>query len=341
MGAGVDVANQKKAETMNSNAHITALKSRMRLPAIAAPMFLVSGPDMVIASCKAGIMGSLPGPNARSIEDLKGFFEQINANLTEDDAPWAFNMITHTSYGRFDEELELVKTYKPKLVITALGGPHRVTQEVHDYGGLVFADVNSPKYAKKAIEKGADGLVLVCAGAGGHTGEYAMMPFIDEVRQFFDGPLIVGGGISNGRAIRAVETLGADFSYIGTRFLAAPETLIPDAYRQMVIDSHMSDLIASRAITGALGNWMRASVEAAGISVEAMNNDAKIDFSGDMHSGAKAWKHVWSAGQGVGQITSSESIGDIIEALTQGYVQAVTQEPNLRHAGAFAQKESA
>lgn len=311
---------------MSTKDRVNALKSKMRLPVISAPMFLVSGPDMVIAACKSGVMGSLPGPNARSIDDLRGFFEQINAALGPDDAPWAFNMITHNSYGRFDAELALVAEFQPSMVITALGGPHRVTDVVHGYGGLVFADVNSPKYARKALEKGADGLVLVCSGAGGHTGEYAMMPFIDEVRSFYDGPLIVGGGISTGRAICAVETLGADFSYIGTRFLAAPETLISDAYRRMVIDCHMDDLITSRAITGALGNWMRASVEAAGIALDTLQVDAKIDFSGDMHSGSKAWKNVWSAGQGVGEISSSETIADIVEALALDYAATLAKQ---------------
>jgi len=299
---------------------LAALKARMRLPVISAPMFLVSGPDMVVAACKAGIMGALPGPNARSTEDLRVFFEQIRSQVGPGDAPWAFNMITHSSYGRFDEEIALVREFEPALVITALGGPHRVTDAVHGYGGIVFADVNSPKYARKAVEKGADGLVLVCSGAGGHTGEYAMIPFIEEVRTFFDGPLIVGGGIGTGRAVRAVEILGVDFAYVGTRFLATRETLIPDAYRQMVIDSRMEDLIASRAITGALGNWMRASVEAAGISPEEMKAEAKIDFSGDMHAGNKAWKHVWSAGQGVGQVRSSESMSEIADAMVADYI---------------------
>jgi len=217
------------------NTRMDALKSRMILPAIAAPMFLVSNPETVIAACKSGVMGSFPGPNARTAEDLRDWLVQITTAVGPDDAPWAMNMIT-------------------------LGGPHRVTQQVHGYGGLVFADVTSPKFARKALDKGADGLVLVCAGAGGHTGEYAMLPFIEEVRSFFDGPLIVGGGIGTGRAIRAVENLGVDFAYLGTRFLATAETMIPDAYRQMVWQSTMEDLIASRAITGALGNWMRASV---------------------------------------------------------------------------------
>ena len=306
-----------------SNEILVSIKNRLKLPAVVAPMFLVSGPDAVIQSCKEGLMGSFPGPNARTIDDLRSWFEIIDTKLNQEDAPWAFNMITHNSYGRFDQEITLVEEFKPKIVITALGGPHRVTQQVHAYGGLVFADVNSPSFAKKAIDRGADGLVLVCTGAGGHTGEYALMPFLDEVRSFFDGPIMVGGGISNGRSIRAAETLGIDFAYIGTRFLAAQETLISDAYRQMVWDSKMEDLIQSRAITGALGNWMKASVEASGLSLDDTKKIAKIDFSGDMHAGSKAWKTVWSAGQGVGSVRKPETIKEIIDILKKEYEAAV------------------
>lgn len=307
---------------------LDALKSRMALPAIAAPMFLVSTPETVIAACKAGVMGSFPGPNARTSEDLRTWLSTIASSVGPNDAPWAMNMITHTSYGRFDEEIALVEEFQPDLVITALGGPHRVTEQVHGYGGLVFADVTSPKFARKALDKGADGLVLVCAGAGGHTGEYAMLPFIEEVRSFFDGPLIVGGGIGTGRAVRAVENLGADFAYVGTRFLACSETMISQEYREMVWQSSMEDLIASRAITGALGNWMRASVEAAGLSIEDMQGAAKLDFSGDMHEGSKAWKHVWSAGQGVGGVSRPETIADVVAELLQGYTSAVAAQSN-------------
>ena len=306
-----------------SNEILFSIKKRLKLPAVVAPMFLVSGPDAVIQSCKEGLMGSFPGPNARTIDDLRSWFEIIDTKLNQTDAPWAFNMITHNSYGRFDQEITLVEEFKPKIVITALGGPHRVTQQVHEYGGLVFADVNSPSFARKAIDRGADGLVLVCTGAGGHTGEYALMPFLDEVRSFFDGPIMVGGGISNGRSIRAAETLGIDFAYIGTRFLAAQETLISDAYRQMVWDSKMEDLIQSRAITGALGNWMKASVEASGLSLDDTKKIAKIDFSGDMHAGSKAWKTVWSAGQGVGNVKKPETIKEIIDILKKEYETAV------------------
>jgi nitronate monooxygenase len=305
--------------TLSIHDRTDAIKSRLRLPAICAPMFLVTGPDMVISACQAGVVGTFPATNARTKDQLVTWLDRISSTVTKTDAPWALNMITHNSYGRFDAELDLVKRYQPELVITALGGPHRVTDAVHDYGGLVFADVNSPKFARKAIEKGADGLVLICAGAGGHTGEYAMIPFVEEVRTFFDGPIIVGGGIGTGRGIKAVEALGVDFTYLGTRFLACQESLINDDYRQMVWDSQMEDLITSRAITGALGNWMRASVEAAGLTEESMKAVAKIDFSQDMHAGTKAWKHVWSAGQGVGLVHEPESVADVVETLLRQY----------------------
>lgn len=305
--------------TSSTSERIDSIKSRLRLPAICAPMFLVTGPDMVVSACKSGILGTFPATNARTAEQLVSWLDQISTSITKADATWALNMITHNSYGRFDVELDLVRQYQPELVITALGGPHRVIDVVHGYGGLVFADVNSPKFARKAIEKGADGLVLICAGAGGHTGEYAMIPFVEEVRTFFDGPIIVGGGIGTGRGIKAVEALGVDFAYLGTRFLACQESLINDEYRQMVWDSQMEDLIASRAITGALGNWMRASVEAAGLTEEAMKAVAKIDFSQDMHAGTKAWKHVWSAGQGVGLVNTPESVADVVETLVRQY----------------------
>lgn len=307
-------------------ARLDKIKSRMVLPAIAAPMFLVSGPEMVIAASKAGIMGSFPGPNARTLDDLRQWFTTISSTIKEDDGPWAFNMITHSSYGRFDGEIALVEEFQPDLVITALGGPQRVTEQVHRYGGLVFADVISPKLARKALDKGADGLVLVCSGAGGHTGEYAMLPFIEEVRSFFDGPLIVGGGIGSGKAIRAVENLGVDFAYLGTRFLATQETLISDDYRAAVWKSRMEDLIASRAFTGALGNWLRASVEATGISTEELQSVGKIDFSGDMHDSSKAWKHVWSAGHGVGTINGPETMGEAVSALVAEYDRAVAEQ---------------
>lgn len=317
---------------------VASLKDQLRLPVIVAPMFLVSGPDLVVEACRAGLMGALPGPNGRTIGDLRAWFTDIAARLDaaraagERPAPWAFNMITHQSYGRFDEEIALVQEFRPGMVITALGGPHRVTDAVHGYGGLVFADVNSASFARKAVDKGADGLVLVCSGAGGHTGEYAMLAFIDEVRSFFDGPIVVGGAVSHGRSVRAVELLGADFAYMGTRFIATPESLVSDDYRAMVVDSRMEDLVASRAITGALGNWMRASIEKAGIPLDAMKAEAKIDFSGDMHSGVKAWKYVWSAGQGVGSADRVVPVRELADRLVAEYLAAFRAERTIHTA---------
>lgn len=317
---------------MNHTDKLSQIKARLRLPVIAAPMFLVSGPELVTAACDAGVMAALPGPNGRTVADLRGWFTRMDGHFRAAKAagrapsPWAFNMITHSSYHRFDEELALVEEFQPELVITALGGPHRVTDAVHRYGGLVFADVNAPAFARKAIEKGADGLVLVCSGAGGHTGSFALPAFIDEVRCFFDGPIAVGGAISHGRAVRAVELLGADFAYLGTRFLSATETLSAEAYRQMVVDCSMEDLIASRAITGALGNWMRPSLAAAGLAPDDLQADTKIDFSSDMHADAKAWKNVWSAGHGVGAITAIEPTAEIIRRLIDEYLAAVRAE---------------
>lgn len=307
---------------MNARARFAAMTARLALPAVCAPMFLVSGPDMVIEACRAGVMGSFPATNARTLEDLRAWLERISTEVGEGHAPWALNMIVHSSYGRFDDELALAREFRPEIVITALGGPQRVVEAAHGWGGLVFADVNSPSYARKAVERGADGLVLVCAGAGGHTGEYAMAPFIEEVRAFFDGPLMVGGGLGTGAAVRAARVLGADLAYMGTRFLATEESLISDAYRRMARESGMEDLIASRAITGALGNWMRASVERAGLSEADMRAEARMNFSSDMHSDAKAWKNVWSAGQGVGAVTRRETVAEVVAALAEGYAAA-------------------
>jgi nitronate monooxygenase len=308
------------------DAALAALTARMRLPAIVAPMFLVSGPRLVVASCRAGLIGAFPGPNARSIEELDAWFAEIDAALGPDDAPFAFNMLTHSSYGRFEAELALVARYRPALVITALGGPQRVVATVRDYGGLVFADVNTPDYARKAVARGADGLVLVCAGAGGHTGAAAMPAFLDEVRSFFDGPVVAGGAISQGRGIRAAEVMGADFAYLGTRFIACPESLANEEYRGMLLRARLADIRETRAITGAPANFLRESLERAGIGAEALKAEAKLDFSGDMLNDAKAWKHIWGAGQGVGAIRRIEPVPEVVDGLVQGYLDAVAAE---------------
>lgn len=294
------------------------------VPVLAAPMFLVSGPRLLVACCRAGIVGSLPAPNARTLEGLDQWLAQIADELGaaraagESVAPWLLNMIVHSSYDRFAGELELVRRYRPPLVSTALGSPARVLDEVHAYGGLVLADVTTPALARKAIAAGVDGLILVCHGAGGHTGSYNPFAFVAEVRRFWNGPLGLAGAVSSGRDIHAARILGCDFAVVGTRLIATAESLAEDAYRQMLVDCSMDDLVASTAVSGVLANWLRPSLERAGIDPSA-EGKAGIDFSGDIASANKAWKHVWSAGQGVGQIERSASVAALVEELRQGY----------------------
>lgn len=295
--------------------HIT---HNLRLPLVAAPMFLVSGPDMVLAACKSGVIGAFPGPNCRTIEDLEAWMQTITASLDEDDAPWAYNMICHSSYPRFDAELELVKQYQPPIVITALGGPHRVVEAVHGYGGLVFADVNSVEFAAKAAATGVDGLVLVCAGAGGHTGTIANIAFIEAVRGFFDGYIAVAGGISTGRGIAAAEAMGADLAYMGTAFITAEESLAQDEYKDMVVRAGPSDLVVSASVTGVPASWLKESLKRSGLDPENLPEKGKVQFD-DPAKILKGWKDVWSAGQGVGSVNAIEPVSDIVARLAREY----------------------
>ena len=295
-------------------------------------MFLVSGPELVIASCKAGVIGSFPVTNARKIEDLENWMQQIEQSLqqvkaqhpNEKIAPWALNMIMHRSYSRFPEELELVKKYKPKIVITALGSPERVVETVHEYGGLVLADVNSVSFAKKAAKTGVDGLILVASGAGGHTGKMTGFAFVDAVREFWDGIIILAGGISTGQGIRAAQALGADLAYMGTRFIATDESLAGDAYQEMVVEVSAKDLILTDAITGVPAWFMRPSLEKAGYDIENLQ-PKKIDFN-DAGAESKAWRDVWSAGQGVGVINKRNSVSEIVQHLRNEYVAVLEKE---------------
>jgi nitronate monooxygenase len=300
------------------------------LPVLAAPMFLVSGPRLLNACCQAGIIGSMPAPNARTVAQLEQWLDEI---LVERDAaqargetwaPWMLNMIVHSTYDRFEVELELVRRYQPQIVSTALGNPKRVIDAVHGYGGVVIADVTTPVLARKAVDAGVDGLILVCNGAGGHTGSYNPFPFVAEVRQFWQGPLGLAGAISNGRDIHAARVLGCDFALVGTRLVAAHESLVEDAYRDMLVACSMGDVTTTKAVSGVLANWMKPSLELAGID-PAAETRASIDFSGDIANANKAWKHVWSAGQGVGQITRSYYVDELVNELHQGYMMSREQ----------------
>lgn len=294
---------------------------RLRLPVFQAPMFLQSGPEMVIAACKAGIVGSFPSINARTLEDLDAWLSQITAAVDENDAPWAINLMMHRSNSRRMDDLALAERYKAPLVITALGSPKEAVERVHAYGGRVLADVIDLRFAAKAIETGVDGLVLVAAGAGGHTGQQSGFAFVQEVRQHFDGIVVLGGGISTGRAVRAAEILGADYAYMGTRFIASDESMAEAEYKQMVVDASGADIICSDALTGVKANWLRASLERAGYDPNNMPVAGDIDIiksSGDV----KRWRDVWAAGQGAGSVNDILPIAAIVERLEREYREA-------------------
>jgi nitronate monooxygenase len=301
---------------------VEAIKARCAVPAIVAPMFLVSGPQLVIAACKAGLPASFPTLNARPEATLEAWLDEISGELAthKDAPPWIPNLILHPSNPRAATDVEIVLRYQPEIVITALGKPGRLAERVHQYGGLVFSDVNSVKFARIAAENGADGLVLVCAGAGGHTGFLSPFAFVSAVRQFFDGPLIVAGGLMTGRDVRAVELMGADFAYMGTRFIATPESLASDAYRQMLVDATAEDIVLSDKFTGVPANYLRPSIIAAGIDLAALDRRASVSI--DQRDESKAWRDIWSAGQGVGAITRIEPVAEIVARLRSEYTGA-------------------
>ncbi|MDA5194766.1 NAD(P)H-dependent flavin oxidoreductase [Govanella unica] len=319
---------------MTARTRLSEIYRQMTLPVIAAPMFLVSGPDLVLASCRGGVIGSFPFPNSRSIELLDEWLGRINAELAADRAagrivaPWAANMVTHRSYDRLDAELELVARHQPPIVITALGGPGPVIPTVHSYGGLVFADVNSVPYAKKAAEAGADGLVLVSSGAGGHTGQMSPFAFVTAVREFFNGIIVLAGSVATGQAVRASEMLGADFAYVGTPFIASSESLANDEYRQMLIDASFEDLVLSNKLTGAYAYYLKASLEKMGLDPANPGAGSAINFGG-AQTQIKAWKDVWSAGHGVGSVRDIAPAAALIARLKAEYDRADASHPFL------------
>lgn len=320
---------------MNTSRTLTADQQRFMgwiqtsaLPLMAAPMFLVSGPELVIACARAGIIGSYPAANARNIETLDGWMAQTREGVLagNPEAIWSMNMIVHSSYDRFGAELELVQKYQPNIVSTALGSPKRVLEAVHGYGGIVMADVISPTLARKAADAGADVLVLVTSGAGGHTGHYHPFALIAEVRKFWQGPLGLAGAITQGVDIRAAQLLGADFVLAGTRFIATTESLAEPDYRDLLVQSHLEDLVQTKAVSGVLANWLRPTLEKAGFTEDQLREEKKIDFSGDIVAAPKAWKTVWSAGHGVGGIDRVATTAEVVAELRQDYIAALQRE---------------
>lgn len=300
----------------------TELIRSLRLPVVAAPMFLASGPDLVIAASRAGIIGSFPTPNCRTAAELDEWLTRIGAELGSDGGglPWALNLITHSTNMRLPEDLELVAKHRPPIVITALGSPRPVIDIVHAYGGLVLADVVSLTLARKAADAGADGLVCVSAGAGGHTGHLSPLPFIAAVRDSFDGLVCVGGGIATGAGVAGAVAAGADLVYMGTRFLASTESIAVDGHKQMVVDSGIDDLVVSAAVTGTAASWLKPSLAAVGIDPTDSASVAR-DYSSEA-SNIRRWKDTWAAGQGLGSIRAVEDTADIVDRLAAEYAAA-------------------
>jgi len=294
------------------------LIDQLRLPVIVAPMFLVSGPDLVIASSNAGLIGSFPGPNARTAEELEHWMHQINSATSN---PWAFNMITHKTYDRFSEELDLIKKFQPKIVITALGSPERVIEAVHGYGGKVIADVNNINFARRCAEMNVDGMALICHGAGGHTGHLSPFSFSAYVREFFDGLIILAGSISTGQHIKAAQLLSADLCYMGTRFISAQESNAVDEYKLMILNSTYDDLRMTNLFTGAQAYYLKDSIINNNLDPDNLDSNTEgFNVSGSQDK-IKAWKDIWSAGQGVGLIKNIESVESIVKELESEFLQ--------------------
>ena len=308
---------------------------KLRLPIIQSPMFIVSNARLVIASSRAGIVGSFPTANSRTLEALDETFSEITAALGtgKDALPWAVNIIVSKMYARSNDDLDLILRYKPPIVITSLGNPKEVVEKVHEYGGLVFSDVINLYHSKKAISVGVDGLILVCNGAGGHTGDLSPFAFVSEVREIFDGIIIVGGSISSGDSILAIQALGADMAYMGTRFIATQESDATDEYKEMILNATASEIVKSNKITGVNGNWLEQSLKNAGISTQdggfkktlsdlkrmimpLIKQKLKVDFDISKVT-AKRWRDIFSAGQGVGSISNVPSVEDLVIELEQ------------------------
>ena len=314
----------------------------LRLPVFAAPMFLISGPDLVLEACKAGIVGAFPTPNARPITTLNAWMKQITEGLARArDAqpartigPWCANLVTHSSNTRLAEDLALVAKYRPPVVVTALGSPKPAIEVVHGYGGLVFADVIGIGLAKKAVAAGADGLACVSAGAGGHTGFLSPFAFVSAIREFFDGYVILGGGISDGWGVAGAVASGADFVYMGTRFIPTAESMAPQDYKQMVVDSTLDDLIISAGISGTPASWLKPSLRAHGFDPDNMPSAPGKLYDSNQSFAGKKWTEVWAAGQGVGSSQAIQSVADVVDQLALEYTQAITRLRGLPYPAA-------
>jgi nitronate monooxygenase len=304
---------------------ITAkLRARMQLPLIGSPLFIISNPDLVIAQCKAGVIGSFPSLNARPLPQLEEWLQRLNTELGPNDAPYAVNLIVHKSTDRLMADLELVVKYKVPVVITSLGAREDVNEAVHSYGGVVLHDVINNKFAKKAIEKGADGIIAVAAGAGGHAGTLSPFALVSEIREWFDGPLALSGAMGTGANILGAEAMGADFGYMGSAFIATTEARADERYKQAIVDGQASDIVYSDLFTGVSGNYLRPSIVAAGLDPDNLpkGDYSTMNFGSGGNTEAKAWRDIWGSGQGIGAVKEVLPAAELIGRLKREYAAA-------------------
>ena len=312
-----------------------SLKSRLRLPVIGSPMFIVSTPDLVIAQCKAGVVGSFPALNARPAAQLEEWLIRITSELAEHDArhpeapaaPFAVNQIVHKTNERLMHDLEMTVKYKVPLVITSLGAREDVNAAVHSYGGLVFHDIINNRFAKKAVEKGADGLIAVAAGAGGHAGTTSPFALIQEIREWFDGPLALSGSIATGSAVLAAQAMGADLGYIGSAFIATAEANAPSTYKQTVVDATSADILYTPYFSGVHGNYLIPSIVAAGYDPANLPSadPSKMDFGSATGGSGKVWKDIWGCGQGIAAVKGVVPVAELVGRLGREYAEARTR----------------
>tara|TARA_B110000908_G_scaffold25685_1_gene29600 strand:+ start:1456 stop:2424 length:969 start_codon:yes stop_codon:yes gene_type:complete len=305
------------------------LKGKLSIPVVASPLFIISSPDLVIAQCKAGVVGSFPSLNARPIEMLDEWLHKITTELAEYDAqnpdnpsaPFAVNQIVHKSNNRLNEDVELCKKYKVPIVITSLGASVELNEEIHSYGGIVLHDIINDFFARKAIAKGADGLIAVASGAGGHAGSTSPFALISEIREWFDGPLLLSGSIATGDAVLAAQAMGADLAYIGSAFIATEEANADQGYKQALVDYASSDIVYTNLFTGVHGNYLKPSIIAAGMDPDNLpvSDPSKMNFGSGGSSDKKAWKDIWGCGQGIGAIKDVLSAGELVTRLKSEY----------------------
>ncbi|WP_303782554.1 NAD(P)H-dependent flavin oxidoreductase [Sandarakinorhabdus limnophila] len=301
-----------------------AFAGRLSIPVIGSPLFIISGPELVMAQCRAGIIGSFPSLNARPLAQFEEWLQRLSTELGPNDAPYAVNLIVHRSNDRLMDDLALCVEYKVPMIITSLGAREDVNEAIHSYGGIVMHDIINNKFAKKAVEKGADGLIAVAAGAGGHAGTTSPFALIREIREWFDGPLALSGSIATGEAVLAAQAMGADFGYIGSAFIATQEARAVQDYKDMITQSESSDIVYSNLFTGVHGNYLRPSIVKAGMDPDNLptSDPSAMNFGSGGNTDAKAWKDIWGCGQGIGAVKSVLSAGEYVAKLVSEYEAA-------------------